>query len=271
MQRWLMILGLLLVAGCQTAVQHGLEEGEANRIVAALQGAGVEAHKVKEEGRGGKFAVRVPRGQVTRAIQLLQKHELPRKRPKGFGDVYGKSSLVPTATEQQARYVHALSGEIARTLEAVSGVREARVHVVLPRRDPLGLRSTGGKPRAAVFLRIAAGKPPIATAEVQRLVAGAVDDLTPDHVAVVMRPTRVRAKADPSPRFGTVGPVSVSQESKRLLQGLFAGGLVLILLLAGAVAVLTLRLTRAQRRLTAGHEASDGLSADTTARIDSDD
>ncbi len=239
------------LAGCDTSVQQGLAEGQANRIVTALQGAGVEARKVKEEGRDGKFAVEVPRGQVTRALRVLLEQELPRRRPPGFGEVYGEPSLVPTATEQQARYVHALSGEIARTLEAVAGVRQARVHVVVPRRDPLALRAAKSAPRAAVFLRVAPGEPPIAAPEVQRLVAGSVDRLAPERVSVVIRASRPLPAARREPVLASVGPVSVSPDSRSLLQVLLAGGLVLIVLLAGAVAWLLVWVGRLRQEIAA--------------------
>jgi type III secretion protein J len=259
-------LALLAAAGCDTPVQQGLEERQANRIVTALQGAGLQARKVKEEGRDGKFAVEVPRGQVSRAIRVLLEQELPRRRPPGFGEVYGKPSLVPTATEQQARYVHALSGEIARTLEAVSGVREARVHVVVPRRDPLALQAEKSEPRAAVFLRVAPGKHPITGAEVQRLVAGSVDELAPAKVSVVIRPSR--PPPEPTEKLGlaSVGPVSVSPDSRSLLQWLLAGGLVLIVLLAGAVAFLVVRLGRLRARLAEPSTAAP-VEPESTGRL----
>ena len=263
--RWLLVLSLL-ISGCHTAVQHGLKERDANRIVAALQRDGVEARTVREEGRGGHYAVEVPRGQVTRAIQLLLQDELPHTPPPGFAEVYEKSSLIPSATEEQARYVHALSGEIARTLEAVSGVRQARVHVVVPRRDPLALRPAKGAPRAAVYLRVAPGKPPITVAEVQRLVAGSVDRLAPKDVAVVIRPSRPARAGSATPRYATVGPVSVSPDSRALLTALLAGGLVLILILAGAVAWLVLRLGRQRRRPTAAPLTA--AAGEPTARVE---
>lgn len=237
-------LGLLVGLGCRTRVQHELAEREANRIVAALRKAGVEAEKVREEGRGGRFAVEVPRGQATRAIQVLLAKDLPRRHPQGFGEIYGKPSLVPTPGEQQARFLQALSGELSRTLEVVRGVREARVHVVVPRSDPLALEASRSTPRASVLLRVDPGPPPITVAEVQRLVAGSVDHLDPAQVAVVIHADPAEDRGAASPSFEQVGPVSVSPDSRSLLTALFAGGLAMILLLGLAVALLVLRLGR---------------------------
>ena len=77
-----------------------------------------------------------PPGDASRAQRLLSERELPRPRPPGFGEVFGKGSLVPTPTEEHALYLHALAGELARSLEAIDGVVGARVHLGLPRPDP---------------------------------------------------------------------------------------------------------------------------------------
>jgi type III secretion protein J len=252
---------------CQTRVQHGLVEREANRMVAALRQAGVEAQKVKEKGRGGKFAVQVPRGQVTRAIGVLLQHDLPRRSKPGFAEVFGKASLVPTATEQRARFLHALSGELTRTLESASGVLEARVHLVLPERHPLALREqVQAKPRAAVLLRVRAGKAPITALEVQRLVAGSVQELDPAQVAVVVRKTRPAPAVGATRKLAHVGPVSVSADSKTLLQAILGIGLFVILALSGLLVVLVLRGGRRLRQsVDASPDDDDEPSTESTS------
>ena len=260
-------LALIFSAACQSRVQHGLKEREANRIVAALRQAGVEASKVKEEGRGAKFAVEVPRGQVTRAIQLLLKHDLPRRSKPGFGEVFGKASLVPTPTEQQARFLYALSGELTQTLEAAQGVLEARVHLVLPQRDPLALKEQPLElPRAAVFLRVQPGPEPISEVEVKRLVSGSVQGLSPSQVAVVIRRVRPQKPSKDAFPLGHVGPVSVTADSKALLRWLLGGGLLLILVLAGVVVLLVLRLGRS--RNVGGRRPPEDDDAESTGALD---
>ncbi len=242
---------------CQTRVQHGLVEREANRMVAALRQSGVEAQKVKEKGRGGKFAVQVPQGQVTRAIGVLLQHDLPRRPKPGFAEVFGKPSLVPTSTEQRARFLHALSGELTRTLESAHGVLEARVHLVLPERHPLALKENAqAKPRAAVFLRVRAGKAPITADEVRRLVAGSVQELDRSQVAVVVRQAKVAPTFGATRKLAHVGPVSVTADSKQTLQAILGGGLFVILVVSGMLVFLVLRLGRLRQQL-ADHPRSD--------------
>jgi len=258
----------LAAMACQTRVQHGLVEREANRMVAALRQSGVEAQKVKEQGRGGKFAVQVPRGQVTRAIGVLLKHDLPRRSKPGFAEVFGKASLVPTATEQRARFLHALSGELTRTLESAHGVLEARVHLVLPERHPLALRENAlAKPRAAVFLRVRPGKEPITVAEVRRLVAGSVQELEPAQVAVVVRQARAMPTLGITRKLAHVGPVSVTADSKLTLQAILGFGLFVILAVSGLLVVVVLRLGRLRQQTADNPPDPDDPSTGSISRL----
>jgi type III secretion protein J len=95
---------------------------------------------------------------------------------------------VPTPVEERARWLHALSGELARSVEALDGVVEARVHLGLPSDDPLhpGLRAA---PRAAILVKC---RPASCAAlrelepGLRQLAAGAAEGLSPEAVAVVI-------------------------------------------------------------------------------------
>jgi type III secretion protein J len=243
-------LVMWLGVGCSTPIRHGLDEPAANEVVTALERAGIGADKVREEGATGTtFLVRVSQGDAVRALDLLHVLGLPRGRRTGFAEVYAQPSLVPTATEERARYVEALSGEIERTLEVVDGVVSARVHLVLAEADPLAV---DGKPRtpaqAAVLLKTSAGKPVLPESDVQKLVAGSVSGLLPASVAVV-----VTAAPEGAPSGSTLtplGPLRLSPGSRPLL--LVTLGIALAVL--GVLALLLLftarRLAAIQRQLT---------------------
>ena len=100
-------------------------------------------------------------GDGTRAVDLLAALGLPRDKRRGFAETYGQPSLIPTPSEERARYLDATAGEIERTLETVEGVVSARVHLVLEETDPLAVDA---KPksaaRAAVLLKARPGRRP---------------------------------------------------------------------------------------------------------------
>jgi type III secretion protein J len=247
-------LGLPAIA-CWTPIRHGLDEPAANEVMAALERAGIAAEKVRDEpaaggaAGGAAFVVRVADEDAVRALDLLHGLGLPRGRRSGFAEVYAQPSLVPTSTEERARYVQALSGEIERTLESVDGVVSARVHLVMAEVDPL---SVDGKPRvpaqAAVLLKARPGVPPIKEGEVQKLVAGSVPGLAPASVAVVVTPTADAPTAGPPP-LEVVGPLRMSPGSRPLLLATLAGALGALVLLAFLLLFTARRLAATQRRL----------------------
>ena len=242
------LVAFLVALGCSAPIQHGLDESAANDVVTALERAGIGAGKTRDD--DGAFAVCVARADAVAALELLRSLGLPRGKRLGFGDVYKQPSLLPTPTEERARYVEALAGEMAGTLESVDGVINARVHLVLPEPDPLAI---DGKPRvpaqAAVLLKTMAGRPqPIAEADVQKLVAGSVPGLAPAAVSVVF----TSAAAAPTGRVArlvALGPLLLPTESRGLLVAVAVVVLAALAILAGLVLVLARRLSAAQRKV----------------------
>lgn len=184
------LAALLVAAACgREEILHDLDERQASEVVVALGDAGVLAQKSRSVGpEGGSFTVEVSRADAPRALRIVLERDLPRPRPPGFGEVFSKGGLVPTAIEERALYQHALSGELARSVEAIDGVVGARVHLALGEPDPLhpGERPP---PRAAVLIRCR--RPACASLRalepgIQSLVAGAADRLEPGAVSVVI-------------------------------------------------------------------------------------
>ena len=175
-------LALLALTACgREEILHGLEESQANRVLVALDEGGMRAEKRREEGSEGTWRVEVAGSDASRAQRLLAERELPRPRPPGFGEIFGKGSVVPTPAEERALYLHALSGELARSVEAIDGVVEARVHLALPPADSLR-PEPATTPRAAVLVKVRpaarARLEPLAPG-IQSLVAGAVAETAP--------------------------------------------------------------------------------------------
>ena len=245
---WLVVMAAL--AACSTPIRHGLDEPAANEVVTALERAGIAADKTREEGPGAAgFVVRVSEEDAVRALDLLSSLGLPRGRRSGFAEVYAQPSLVPTASEERARYLQALSGEIERTLETIDGVVDARVHLVMAETDPLAVDGAPRVPaQAAVLLKAHPGLPPIKQGDVQRLVAGSVPGLAPSAVAVVVTPAPEGGNTGPPPLV-PLGPLRIAPGSKPLLLATLGGGLALLAALAALLLYTARRLASAQRQL----------------------
>lgn len=133
---------LLLPLGCEkrpTLVTLDTQK-EAIEILVELHaqrvtGAGLSA---VSKGRKDAFEVTVPASELDRARGLLLKHDLPREKRSGLELYASGGGMIPTPTDERAKMMHAIAGELERTLETIDGVARARVHVVLPERDGLG-------------------------------------------------------------------------------------------------------------------------------------
>ncbi len=227
---------MVALGGCQATLQTGLPEAQANDVLIALDGRGIHATKESEPGggEGASFAVRVAPDDVAAALAVLRQEDLPRAPDPGMHDVFGAGSLVPTATEERARLASALGGELSRSLEAVEGVLDARVHVALPDVDTLRLEGPVPRPRASVLLRHRGPASPLSPGDVRQLVAGAVQGMEPADVAVVALP--VPAAPVTQAHVTGLGPFTVARRSVAGLQTLLAVLLCTNVLLAAGLA-----------------------------------
>jgi type III secretion protein J len=180
---------LCLLSGCGgDEILHGLEEVQANQVLVALGEGGIQATKRREEGTEGGWMVWVPAPEAARARRILAERELPRLRTQGIAEVFGKGSMVPSNVEERALYHHALAGELSRSVQAIDGVVEARVHLALPAPDPMRPEA----PRAARAAVLVKCRPEVrAQVEalapgIRSLVAGAAEGLDPAAVSVVI-------------------------------------------------------------------------------------
>ncbi len=190
------------LGGCaREELLHGLDERQASEVLVALDERGVAASKLREDGAEERWRVEVERGEATRAHRILAERDLPRARAPGVSELFGKGSMVPTPTEEHALLLHALSGELARSVEAVDGVVAARVHLGLRQPDPLR-PSERAAPRASVLVKCrAAACAAVRSLEpgLRAMIAGGVDGLDPSAVAVVVAEAAESPAPPPAP------------------------------------------------------------------------
>jgi type III secretion protein J len=234
------IFALSLVA-CSQAINHGLSEDQANEIQVVLERNGIQATKAAEEGgETVAFTISVPKRDAARAMQILRENDLPQQQAKGFNEVFAKTSLIPTAMEEKALYLQAVCGELAKTIEAINGVVDARVHVVLPESDILKQELQGPTtPKAAVLIKYKVrrnGEMPYKPDDIRQLVANSVEALKASDVTVVSS----QVFGDTQPNLIYVGPLKMTEDSRPYLFGA-VGFLVLILLLFGGILIMSAR------------------------------
>src|SRR5690606_1932615 len=104
----------------------GLERSDVNQIGIVLGEIGIP-FDVSSDGT----AVMVPVGKTSQARMLLAEKGLPTSTNAGY-ELFDKvGSLGLTSFMQEVTKVRALEGEIARTIQSISGIKAARVHIVM--------------------------------------------------------------------------------------------------------------------------------------------
>ena len=129
--------------------------------------------------------VLVPEDQVAQTRMLLAARGVRAALPAGM-ETLSEGGLGTSEFMETVRYRHALEGELARTILTLEGVRNARVHLAIPKRT-LFVGRTEEKPTGSVMLDLISGRrmDPSQVEAIVNLVAGSVPGMRPDAVAVV--------------------------------------------------------------------------------------
>jgi flagellar M-ring protein FliF len=101
----------------------------------------------------------------------------------GF-ELFDKPNWVGSEFDEQVNYQRALEGELEHTVDTLSDVESARVHLVMPHDSLFREQERPAKASVVIQLRhrsLADGE----ADAIRNLVASAVDGLTPDHVVLV--------------------------------------------------------------------------------------
>ncbi|WP_308924921.1 flagellar basal-body MS-ring/collar protein FliF [Janthinobacterium sp. J1-1] len=148
-------------------------------ITASLDQLGIK-HKFSE----GGGAILVPTEQVHDARLKLAAQGLPKGGNVGF-ELMENQKLGVSQFLEQVNFQRALEGELAKSIESVSAVDTARVHLALPK--PQVFVRDQQKPTASVLLNLHPGRglDQLQVSAIVHLVASSVPELLPINVTVV--------------------------------------------------------------------------------------
>lgn len=179
----LAVLALALAACGREDLYTNVTESDANTMLGLLIARGISATKrpVKEN----LFAVAVPRDQFASAVDILKWFGIPKETFDGVGEMFPKTGLVSSPSEELIRFRYALAGNISEMLSNIDGVITARVILVLPSNDPFSSRANPAS--ASVFLKIRPGfDTTTQIPQIKQLVMNSVEGLDYDRVAVTI-------------------------------------------------------------------------------------
>lgn len=162
-----------------TLLVSDMDAETSSSVVSTLQNSGVR-YELADGGR----TIRVPQERVDELRLQLASTGLPSRGRIGF-EIFDRTTLGTTEFTEHVNYGRALEGELARTIETLSEVAGARVHITQARKTLFLDKEEPAK--ASVVLRLRANRPlePAAARSIASLVAGSVEALKPDAVMIL--------------------------------------------------------------------------------------
>ena len=156
-----------------------LGSASAQEIVEDLESEGVN-YRLED----GGSSIFVPRSEVHDLRLQFASQGSAASDHDGY-ELFDESTLGMTDFMQQVNKKRAIEGELARTIGSMSLVEHARVHLVLPERNPFEAQQ--GEASASVILTIEGGRD-LQTSQVEgiaSLVAGSVEHLNKSEVTIL--------------------------------------------------------------------------------------
>jgi flagellar M-ring protein FliF len=174
----LIVLTQLIMTPDLKPLMSGMDPSDAQTLAAQLAAKKI-TYQLSPDGK----SISVAANQLDAARLEVASGESPHSGRMGF-EIFDKVSWGQTEFDEKVNYQRALEGELERTIMTLSGIKSARVHLVMASDSVFIDRDRGAK--ASVALKLSRGTLSREEASsIARLVAGAVDGLKPGDVSIV--------------------------------------------------------------------------------------
>jgi flagellar M-ring protein FliF len=174
------MLFLWTVSESYQPLYRGLSEADGGEVMEALQ-----QHQIPFQIDQQTGTLLVPASQVHEARLKLASQGLPQGTVDGFEMLDQKSGFGVSQFMENARYQRALEGELAHSIMSIGAVKNARVHLALPK-ETVFVRNRQA-PTASVLVQLHTGRVlgKGQVAAIVHLVSSSVPKLSADQVSVI--------------------------------------------------------------------------------------
>lgn len=186
-----------------------LASEDAGEIVKKLKEAKTP-YQITPDGKG----VMVPADRVYELRLSLASEGLPQGGGVGF-EIFDRKNFGMTEFVQKLNYQRALQGELARTITQISGVEQARVHLVIPEKTLF--KESEKPPTASVVLKMKGSKS-LRDSEVQgviHLVSSSIEGMNADNVTVLDSRGKILSKGGNGAADASAKATTAMQETQR--------------------------------------------------------
>jgi flagellar M-ring protein FliF len=168
-----------------------LEQKDAAEIGDALRAAKFDFELDPSSG-----VITVANSKVQEARMLLASQGLPASPKGGYEAMQGEQGFGVSQFVELARYQHALETELARTIALLRPVKDARVHIAIPKSS--AFNRPQDQASASVLINLYSGRTmgPDQVGAIVHLVASSIPGLAAERVAVVDQSGRLLTRQD---------------------------------------------------------------------------
>jgi type III secretion system YscJ/HrcJ family lipoprotein len=128
MRYFLPLLLVLFLTGCQqNELLKGLDQQQANEVIAILQRHNIEARKT-DQGKTG-YSITVSPPDFAAAVDWLKLYSLPSRPRVEIAQMFPSDSLVSSPRAEKARLYSAIEQRLEQSIQTMDSILSARVHV----------------------------------------------------------------------------------------------------------------------------------------------
>ena len=95
--RALLVLGMLILQACSVELYNGLDQRQANEIVATLTRHGIPAQR--DMNKDGSMTVSIENSRFADAVAILDENGLPKQEFANLGEIFKRDGLVSSPVE----------------------------------------------------------------------------------------------------------------------------------------------------------------------------
>lgn len=220
------LLMMLCLTGCkQDALLTGLEQQQANEVIALLQKNNIQA--VKREVAKEGISIAVDSRDFVASVDLLNTYGLPRPRRLEIAQMFPSDSLVSSPRAEKARLYSGIEQRLEQSLLSLYGVVSARVHISYDlgsgederKNIPIHISSIVNYDNNVTDATLLIG-------DVKRFLKNSFDDVNYDNISVVLSKTI---------EVQRVAPISLPGSSSLWMTG---GALIILLFFIGMMLII---------------------------------
>lgn len=220
--RVLAISCCLFLAACEQELLKGLDQRQANEVLAVLQQSNIPAKK-QDMGKTG-YTIQVDQNDFARAVELLKIHELPSKARVEISEMFPADSLATSPRAEKARLYSGIEQRLEQSLLVLPSVVKARLHISYDVDASTVRRQSPPAHLSVLVVYRNVDDETVLINQIKRFLKNSLDSVDYDDISVVLaksdQDTQITAPVTPKAPLVTPERIGVAAAALLMLVGI---------------------------------------------------